>query len=173
MVFGWMTLGVAIGACFYTYSVNPSQIPVSRSEASFKLREFWYRTFFMHQSAPYLTEQSQILQHPPPKNALSPAQAYNDAAAPANTVLGKAVNEDRMPVFFVAHGPPSIEYEAESLVYTSWQVVGQQIVNHKPKAIVVVSSGWEGGNEVVHVNTGLGNPLICQHSQHRKPLFYG
>ena len=158
MVLRWLTLGVAIGAFLYTYR-NPSQVPLSTSEASLKLREFWYRTFFMQQSAPYLTEQSHIAEHPSSKNALSPVQAQN-ALHNEPPITAAAIY--RMPVYFISHGLPSAMYEPDSLPYKAWQSVGQEILDWNPKAILVASSGWEGANGGIQVNTGSENPLICK-----------
>lgn len=118
----------------------------------------------MHQASPYvLSEQSHVVQHPPPKDALTPAQLKalegDHAKDEEDTISIQPV--EKMPAYFISHGDPSIMFEPESLPYKSLQALGDEIKQHKPKAIIVASSHWLGDDLVVYVNNGEENPLIC------------
>jgi hypothetical protein len=162
MVFRWLTIGVAIGAALYAYQ-NPTAIPLSSSEASLRLREFWHRTFLFHQGSPYeggLFEQSHIKQHPPPKDALSPAVAKKQAEEAAVREAKLARAKQAVPSYFISHGSPPNIVQPESLQYGAWQSVGKEILDLKPKAIVVASPYWLGEGDGVQVNTGAVNDII-------------
>lgn len=177
---GWrlFSFGIALAACIHAY-LNPesSFFPKTATEAQFKLRDFWHRTWFMHQASPYvLSEQSHVVQHPPHKDALTPAQrkALEDSE-------GLPIGEDdttvsiqpisKMPAYFISHGSPSTMFEPETLPYKSLQALGKEIISHKPKAIVVVSSHWTGDELVLYVNNAEQNPLIYDFSGFPKEYY--
>lgn len=159
------SFGVALAACIHAY-LNPesSIFPRTATEAQLKLRDFWHRTWFLHQASPYvLSEQTHIVQHPPPKDALTPAQRKaleeqeEGQDAPITTFpVG------RMPAYFISHGTKDTRFHPESLPYKSWQALGVEIVQQRPKAIVVVSSQWKGPEYRILVNDDVNNNLICE-----------
>ena len=120
----------------------------------------------MHQASPYvLSEQTHIVQHPPPKDALTPAQRValdnlDGAKEDDTTVAIQPIA--KMPTYFISHGSPDVLFETESLPYKSLQALGEEIKSHKPKAIIVASSHWIGDEMVIYVNNGEENPLICR-----------
>ena len=124
----------------------------------------------MHQLSPYvLSEQSHVVQHPPPEDALTPAQRKaaglddeqkQEEDGEANTIAIQPM--PKMPAYFISHGSPDIMFKPESLPYKSLQALGDEIMLHKPKAIVVASSHWIGDELVIYVNNGEENPLICE-----------
>lgn len=172
-----LSFGIALGAIFYALQ-NPTVIPLSTSEASFKLKEFWYRTYFMQQNAPYLPrEQSHIVQHPPPKDALSPAhlakqEGGGNAGVGAGAGAGGAATGaladveikpvQRAPVYFISHGGPPSTFEQDSMPWRAWQSLGKEIAEYNPSAIVVASPYWLGEANAVYVNNGPENPLMCE-----------
>lgn len=130
----------------------------------------------MHQTSPYiLSEQTHIVQHPPPKDALTPAQrkALEAQEQGGGQSTASSVDDDtattvkiqpvaKMPAYFISHGAPDVMFEPESLPYKSLQTLGDEIKQHNPKAIVVASSHWIGDELVIYVNDGEENPLICE-----------
>lgn len=120
----------------------------------------------MHQLSPYvLSEQTHVVQHPPPKDALTPAQRKaleekEEEEKDANTIAIQPIA--KMPAYFISHGSPDIMFQPDSLPYKSLQALGNEIKQHNPKAIVVASSHWIGDELVVYVNNGEENSLICR-----------
>jgi hypothetical protein len=116
------------------------------------------------------------VQHPPPKDALSPALAKKarEAAARAESRRNAA---PVWPVYFISNGGHDGRIGRElllagadadgsnteggarglSMQYRSWRDIGNEILPpnaavKRPKGIVVVSSGWEGEHDTVFVN---------------------
>lgn len=162
-----LTLGVAIGACFYAY-LNPELTGISSlnaSEASLRLREFWHRTFFLSTSAPFIPKEQSHQKHHPVA-----VPATNDKLRPdeqrklekARAAKAAAANAYRVPSYFISSEEPEQLDNPHSGLYQSLQSVGQQIREAKPKAILVMSPYWDGEENRVYVNIGNDNPLICQ-----------
>jgi hypothetical protein len=175
---GWrlFSFGIALATCIHAY-LNPESnfFPKTATEAQFRLRDFWHRTWFMHQASPYeLSEKSHIVQHPPPLDALTPAQRKamenqeNDGSDDDDDTQITTSPISKMPAYFISHGTPNVLFEPETMPYRSLQALGAEIMQHKPKAIVVVSSGWVGGEIVAEVNSAEENSLICEHTCHRR-----
>lgn len=156
------SFGIALAAVFTAYQRADFAIPLSTHDAALSLRDFWHRTFMQYAFwQPYvLSERSHVVQHPPPTDALSPAQAK---AARDAELKKKSYKPERMPVYFISHGTPdALMLPHDSLPYQSWQSVGRQIADLNPTAIVAVSSRWEGQDNDVYVTSGdAENELLC------------
>lgn len=158
------SFGIALAAVFTAYQRADFQIPLSTHSAALSVKDFWHRTFMQYAFwQPYLLSEQSHVVHPPPKEALNPAQAK----AARDAELRKPQKPERMPVFFVSHGTPdALMLEPDSLPYQSWQSVGRQIEDLKPTAIVAVSSRWEGVDRDVYVSGGDGaNELLCMYQK--------
>ena len=195
------SFGILIAAIYTAYNASTSPASSAGSSSSSPLSRsslasawsslshspsFWHRTFFPYSFLnPYFTEQSHIVQHPPPKDALSPALAKKarEAAARAESRRNAA---PVWPVYFISNGGHDGRIGRElllagtsadgldgeeggrglSMQYRSWRDIGNEILPpntaaKRPKGIVIVSSGWEGEHDTVYVNSGPDNAPIC------------
>ncbi|KAH7316720.1 Extradiol ring-cleavage dioxygenase, class III enzyme, subunit B [Stachybotrys elegans] len=67
----------------------------------------------------------------------------------------------KTPVYFFSHGGPDVQYNTTHPVYPVLQRIGKEITQRvKPKAVVVFSAHWMGGEDTILVNDALLTDLI-------------
>ncbi|WEW61457.1 hypothetical protein PRK78_006947 [Emydomyces testavorans] len=67
----------------------------------------------------------------------------------------------RTPVYFLSHGGPRIMYQHDHPAYHKLQQIGAEITTKvKPRGVAVFSAHWQGGRDIIHVNTAEHTELI-------------
>ncbi|KAJ5110054.1 hypothetical protein N7532_002699 [Penicillium argentinense] len=67
----------------------------------------------------------------------------------------------KTPVYFLSHGGPNVMYQTDHPAYKKLGAIGKEITTKvKPDAVVVFSAHWQGGKDVIYVNTAEMTDLI-------------
>ncbi|KAJ5180117.1 hypothetical protein N7492_003327 [Penicillium capsulatum] len=95
----------------------------------------------------------------PSRTAATAAQQHSGFRSEKSPI--PAASKMKTPVYFLSHGGPNIMFDVDHPAYRKLGEIGREITQKvKPRAVVVFSAHWQGGQDTVHVNTAEITDLI-------------